>query len=397
MYDIDSLIEGAQGFLRERQSSQSTITHHVYSWRRLRRWLEDEGVCGFDHDVECRYFEAAGLVGDDLAKHKREERAHVERLLSVKETGSPPQRIAPRKYIAPKGFSFVCDSYETELANRGLKTSTIKGQLSAVRHFCLTCGARSPEQINASSVTRFTEAIIGCAAQTKSQKLYAIRDFLRFLAAHGNCDAAMASAIPRIPGHKHSSTPSAYTVGELSLLLSGPSSRRCPKRGRAIMLLAGLLGMRVSDIKGLTLGDIDWREKKLSFTQQKTQIRQILPMPDEVWLSLADYLKNERPKIESDRVFLTACAPYHPIDSSHVFHRGVTRAFSSAGIDTAGKHHGMHSLRHSAATNMLSGGTPYPIISAVLGHSSTNVTRRYLSIDVESLRDIALEVPRWRG
>ena len=42
---------------------------------------------------------------------------------------------------------------------------------------------------------------------------------------------------------------------------------------------------------------------------------------------------------------------------------------------------------------MLSDGTPYPTISAVLGHSSTNVTRRYLSKDVESLRGIALEVP----
>jgi integrase len=56
----------------------------------------------------------------------------------------------------------------------------------------------------------------------------------------------------------------------------------------------------------------------------------------------------------------------------------------------------MHSMRHSAATNMLAEGTPYPTISAVLGHSSTNVTRRHLSIDVESLRCLALEVPTCR-
>ena len=67
--------------------------------------------------------------------------------------------------------------------------------------------------------------------------------------------------------------------------------------------------------------------------------------------------------------------------------------FADAGVETAGKHHGMHSLRHSAASNMLSGGTPYPTISSVLGHSSANVTKRYLSIDVESLRPLALEVP----
>ena len=72
------------------------------------------------------------------------------------------------------------------------------------------------------------------------------------------------------------------------------------------------------------------------------------------------------------------------------------RALADAGVETAGKHRGMHSLRHSAATNMLSGGTPYPTISSVLGHSSVNVTKRYLSIDVESLRPLALEVPTCR-
>ena len=90
---------------------------------------------------------------------------------------------------------------------------------------------------------------------------------------------------------------------------------------------------------------------------------------------------------------MTSFAPYHPIDTQESFHRSVTRAFSEAGVDVSGRRHGLHSLRHSAATNMLSDGTPYPTISAVLGHSSTNVTRRYLSIDVESLRGIALEVP----
>lgn len=161
------------------------------------------------------------------------------------------------------------------------------------------------------------------------------------------------------------------------------------------MLLAAILGMRVSDIKALKSGDVDWRKKTVTFTQRKTQVIQTLPMSEEVWLALADYIRNERPKTDYERIFLSAFAPFRPIDSSHTFHRALTRTFSKAGVDVRGKHHGMHSLRHSAATNMLGDKTPYPIISSVLGHSSTNVTRRYLSIDVESLRCLALEVPRW--
>ena len=159
------------------------------------------------------------------------------------------------------------------------------------------------------------------------------------------------------------------------------------------MLLAAVLGMRAGDIRALRTTDVDWRAKTLTFVQSKTKVAQVLPMPDEVWLALADYLKNERPDVGDDRIFVTSFAPYHPIDTQESFHRSVTRAFSEAGVDVSGRRHGLHSLRHSAATNMLSDGTPYPTISAVLGHSSTNVTRRYLSIDVESLRGIALEVP----
>ena len=67
---------------------------------------------------------------------------------------------------------------------------------------------------------------------------------------------------------------------------------------------------------------------------------------------------------------------------------------SVAGVEPAGRHHGMHSLRHSAATNMLAGDVPYPVISGVLGHSNANTTRKYLAVDVERLRAMSLEVPR---
>lgn len=176
------------------------------------------------------------------------------------------------------------------------------------------------------------------------------------------------------------------------MLESFPRSLR-PRRDRAMMLLASVLGMRAGDIKALRLSDIDWRAKTVSFVQRKTQVANALHMPEEVWLAVADYIRCERPDVDGDRVFVTACAPYHAIDSSHTSRGTVTRAFADAGVETAGKHHGMHSLRHSAASNMLSGGTPYPTISSVLGHSSANVTKRYLSIDVESLRPLALEVP----
>ena len=176
------------------------------------------------------------------------------------------------------------------------------------------------------------------------------------------------------------------------MLESFPRSLR-PRRDRAMMLLASVLGMRAGDTEALRLSDIDWRAKTVSFVQRKTQVTNTLHMPEEVWLAVADYIRCERPDVDGDRVFVTACAPRHATGPPHASRGTVTRAFADAGAGTAGKHHGTHSLRHSTASNMLSGGTPYPTISSVLGHSSANVTKRYLSIDAGSLRPLALEVP----
>lgn len=396
MHDLDALVSQARSYLVDKGYARSTIAHHEAAWRRLASWCEDEGIEGYDHDVERRFIREVVMANADATKHFKLDKRRVLVLLSIDETGGPPDREAKRRFVVPAGFVGAYSAYAAELEERGLRACTREGYLCTVRNFCESCGATRPEELDARSIGIFAEAVSHCAPQTRSAKLYVARDFARFLAGIGMCGPEVAAAAPLIPGHKHSTVPSAYSTAEVSLMLeSFPRSLR-PKRDRAIMLLASVLGMRAGDIKALRLPDVDWRLKTVSFVQHKTKIANVLPMPEEVWLAVADYLKCERPDVDDDRLFVTACAPYHAMESSHTFHRMVTRAFADAGVETAGKHHGMHSLRHSAATNMLSGGTPYPTISSVLGHSSVNVTKRYLSIDVESLRPLALEVPTCR-
>ena len=396
MHDLDALVSQARSYLVDKGYARSTIAHHEAAWKRLMSWCEDEGVEGYDHDIEQRFIEEVVTANADATKYFKLDKRRVLLLLSVDETGGPPDREAKRRFVVPAGFAGAYSAYAAELEERGLRACTREGYFCTVRNFCEGCGAARPEQLDTRSIGVFAEAISHCAPQTRSAKLYVARDFTRFLAGIGACGPEVAAAAPLIPGHKHSTVPSAYSAAEVSPMLEGfPRSLR-PKRDRAIMLLASVLGMRAGDIKALRLSDVDWRTKTLSFVQHKTQVANALHMPEEVWLAVADYVKCERPDVDDDRLFVTACAPYHAITSSHTFHRMVTRAFAEAGVETASKHHGMHSLRHSAATNMLAGGTPYPTISSVLGHSSVNVTKRYLSIDVESLRPLALEVPTCR-
>jgi site-specific recombinase XerD len=57
------------------------------------------------------------------------------------------------------------------------------------------------------------------------------------------------------------------------------------------------------------------------------------------------------------------------------------------------KKHGPHALRHSLAGFLLEKKTPLPVISEVLGHTNTESTKTYIKIDMDSLRQCALEVP----
>jgi len=66
---------------------------------------------------------------------------------------------------------------------------------------------------------------------------------------------------------------------------------------------------------------------------------------------------------------------------------------TKSGVDTSGKHHGPHSLRHSLASAMLKEGSMMPVISESLGHRSTQTTLAYLKIDISSLLKCALPVP----
>ena len=65
----------------------------------------------------------------------------------------------------------------------------------------------------------------------------------------------------------------------------------------------------------------------------------------------------------------------------------------TSGVETSGRKHGAHAMRHSLASRFLENQVSLPVISEALGHQSITNTMSYLRIDVESLRQCALNVP----
>ncbi len=116
----------------------------------------------------------------------------------------------------------------------------------------------------------------------------------------------LASKTPMIQARKQTRIPSVWTKEELDALI-GAIDRGNPKgkRDYAIILLACVLGLRVTDIKNLTFGCFHWETKKLIFSQSKTRETVTLPIPSEVGWAVIDYLKYGRPKVDSPILFIS--------------------------------------------------------------------------------------------
>ena len=162
------------------------------------------------------------------------------------------------------------------------------------------------------------------------------------------------------------------------------------KRDYAILMLAAKLGLRTSDIRNLTPQNIDWEKHEIRITQIKTGEPLILPLPTDVGWAIIDYLKNARPQVDEKRIFLQIIAPYDVLQN---LDNVLIRYMRRAGISYKRlKHHGLHTLRHSLATHMLEQQIPITTIQSVLGHVNAQTTMRYTAIDVNQLKQCALEV-----
>lgn len=188
--------------------------------------------------------------------------------------------------------------------------------------------------------------------------------------------------------------PSYYSAEEIARTLAAVDrSTDIGRRDYLVMCLASVYGLRIGDIIDLRLGDIDWEGGRIIKAQKKTGRMLSLPLVDQVKEPLLEYLGETRPVTDDDHLIIRHVAPYSGYASASTFARVVTGYMAKAGIDTKGRHHGCHCLRHSTASGILAEGATVSQVSDILGHSSTDSTKPYLSLDHQVMKRLGLEVP----
>ena len=108
--------------------------------------------------------------------------------------------------------------------------------------------------------------------------------------------------------------------------------------------------------------------------------------------AVVDYLKEGRPRTDTDTLFVRSRAPFRAFASHCAVSVIVAQAMRRAGV-TCPSRGAAHVLRHSLATSMLRQGASLQDIATILRHRSIETTQIYAKVDVTALRQIAQPWP----
>jgi integrase/recombinase XerD len=214
-----------------------------------------------------------------------------------------------------------------------------------------------------------------------------LRAFFRYAEQRGWCRPGLATAIMSVHLFADEGLPKGPAWSDVQLLLANTKSDH-PKdiRDRAIIMLFAVYGMRVGEVRGLKLEDLDWEKELMYLTRPKPRRRQSYPLSYTVGEAILRYLKEVRPRTSRREVFLTVKAPFQALSSGSLYDL-VSDRLRPLGISLP--HYGPHSLRHACATRLLAEGLSMKEIGDHLGHRKPDTTRVYAKVDMAGLRQVA--------
>ena len=298
----------------------------------------------------------------------------------------------------PARFRVLRDDYVASCRRRGNAEATVVAKDKAACRFLGyldEMGVDNLAALGVRDVSGFFLRQRGLRRKTVAGMRSCLADFLAFLAAAGRAPGSLADRLPPHRHVRHESEPHLWTVDEIRRVLAVIDRQSATgKRDYAMILATARLGLRISDLRQLELGDLDWRAKRITIVQHKTGRPLSLPLLDDVGWAIIDYVRGGRPETACPKVFVKHRHPFDAFGGASSVASRLSRHAARAGITfPPGQVCGMHSLRGALAVAMIGNGTSIPVVSAVLGHASSDTTQAYyLRFDVERLRCCALDV-----
>ena len=252
------------------------------------------------------------------------------------------------------------------------------------------------------------------AKATVARKLAALRSFFKFCVRDGRLkqNPARLVATPKLPKR----VPSVLTAEEINSFLDSlvrqeaasaaekpklgernlhkrpgaddDESRLLVRRDRAILELLYASGLRVSELTGLDLADLDRREQMLR-VRGKGRKERIVPFGGKAEAALDAYWPVRTELLRKARLSADAPAVFLNYAGRRLTQRSVGRIVKKY-VRLANINWDLHphSLRHAFATHLLADGADLRAIQELLGHSSLSTTQKYTHASIRQLMEV---------
>ena len=218
---------------------------------------------------------------------------------------------------------------------------------------------------------------------TVSRNIAALRSFFQYLVKEQGLrrDPTESLRPPRV----EKKAPAILTVEEVDLLLRQPDENTAKGlRDRAMLELLYATGIRVSELTGLKLRDLNWQMGYITCTEHDRD--RMIPFGDMARKALKRYMGEAREKLlkgrESGYLF-TNCSG-NPMSRQGFWK--ILKGYASAAGITADIT--PHTLRHSFAAHMLQNGADLKSVQEMLGHSDISTTQMYLNMGIYKIREV---------
>jgi integrase/recombinase XerC len=274
-------------------------------------------------------------------------------------------------------------------AERRASAHTIRAYLADLAQYASFLAAEGTPLVPSSPA--LVRAFVARAAATAGpaslgRKLSTLRSFYGFLVREGLAPGNPARAVssPRRPKR----LPQVLPEEEAAALVEAPAEGTpLALRDRAFLELLYASGLRVSELTGLAVGDVDLAERLVRVLGKRRKER-IVPFGTAAAEALQRYLEGARPALAAesgaagDALFLNHRGGRL---SARSVARRIARWVLAAGLP---RHVHPHVLRHSFATHLLGNGADLRGIQELLGHASLSTTQRYTHVDWKRLAEV---------
>jgi integrase/recombinase XerC len=215
-----------------------------------------------------------------------------------------------------------------------------------------------------------------------ARKLSAIRSFFKFLERHGVI--AENPAISVITPKQEKPIPRYLTVDDVFRLLDSIKTETLTgKRDRAMLETMYSTGIRVSELVGLDVGDVDFSGKVIRVTG-KGNVERIVPIGKKSLDCIRDYRNSLDIAKKGDASHRGAL--FLNRNQGRLTTRSVARI-----LDRCAREAGLtmpvgpHDLRHTFATHMLDAGLDLRMVQELLGHRQLSTTQKYTHVSIDRL------------